>query len=58
MSIYNAPDFAATLAGVARLLDAGDLRIAVERTYPLADLGAAQTAVAEESFLGKLVVTI
>ena len=57
MSLFNTPDLRVVLRGVGHLLAAGDLAIAVERTYGLEEAAEAQRAVMEDSFLGKLVVT-
>jgi len=56
-STFNTPDLADRLDRVARLVGSGDLEIAVDRTYPLQAAAEAQTAVVEESFLGKLAIT-
>jgi NADPH:quinone reductase-like Zn-dependent oxidoreductase len=56
MSMFNTPSFAAILEQLAALLESGSLDPVVARRYDLAGAAAAQQAVLEESFLGKLVV--
>jgi len=56
MSMYNTPDLGAVLERIARLLAGGRLVPDVARTYGLEEAPAAQRAVLEESFLGKLVI--
>ncbi|WP_254764284.1 NADPH:quinone reductase [Natrinema marinum] len=56
MSMFNTPDLRVPLRGVGHLMNAGGLSIDVARTYDLEEAAAAQRAVMEDSFLGKLVV--
>ena len=58
VSMFNVPAYAPVLDRLASLLAGGELEPAVARTYGLADVPAAQRAVLEESFLGKLVVEV
>ncbi|NEU56304.1 NADPH:quinone reductase [Halorussus sp. MSC15.2] len=57
MSMYNTPDMSAVLLKLARLLESGDLRPHVSKRYDLDEAAAAQKAVLQNSFFGKLVVT-
>jgi NADPH:quinone reductase-like Zn-dependent oxidoreductase len=54
----GAGDRTAAYAEAARLFGAGALRIPVERTYPLAEAGAAQRASQDGHVAGRLIVTI
>jgi NADPH:quinone reductase len=56
MSMFNTPDLRVPLRGVAHLMDADRLSIAVDRTSDLEEAAQAQRDVMNESFLGKLVV--
>ncbi|ERG89498.1 MAG: hypothetical protein J07HX5_01663, partial [halophilic archaeon J07HX5] len=56
MSLFNTPDLRAPLSGVVRLMQTGALSIAIDRRYGLAEAAAAQQAVLDESFFGKLVI--
>ena len=56
MSMFNTPDLREPLRGVGRLMAAGDLEIAIARTYDLDGARQAQVDVMEDSFLGKLVI--
>jgi NADPH:quinone reductase-like Zn-dependent oxidoreductase len=56
MGVFNTPDLREPLRGVAHLMESGGLSVEVAETYPLEELGEAQRAVMEDSFLGKLVV--
>ncbi|MFB6137903.1 MAG: NADPH:quinone reductase [Halobacteriaceae archaeon] len=58
MVMFNAPDVAGVLARLADLMRDGDLAPEVARTYDLAEAATAQRAVLEESFLGKVVLTV
>jgi NADPH2:quinone reductase len=58
MSVFNTPDTRRVLTRLARLVEDGTVVPEVHRTYPLADTAAAHRDVLEESFLGKLVVTV
>jgi NADPH2:quinone reductase len=57
MSMFNTPNTGAVLARLATLLTTGDIIPSVHRTYPLPETAAAHTAVLDESFVGKIVVT-
>jgi len=57
MSMFNTPDLRVPLRGVAHLLAEDELSIELAEAYDLEAAGAAQRAVLEDSFLGKLVVT-
>ncbi|GAB3684118.1 NADP-dependent oxidoreductase [Salinarchaeum chitinilyticum] len=57
MSMFNTPRLADPLARVAALLGEDDLQIEVAETYALDEAAAAQNAVLDESFLGKLAIT-
>jgi len=48
----------AQLAELARLLDNGDLRVAVDSTYPLADAAEAHQRAARGHLRGKIVLTV
>jgi NADPH:quinone reductase-like Zn-dependent oxidoreductase len=56
MSLFNAPDLSAVLAGVAYLMASDALDIEIARSYDLEAAPEAQRAVMEDSFLGKLVI--
>lgn len=56
MSMFNTPNLATPLRKIGHLMDRGDLGISVARTYELDEAAAAQRAVMEDSFLGKLVI--
>lgn len=57
MSMFNTPSLATALEKVGYLVDEGDLEISVAETYGLDEAAAAQRAVLEDSFLGKLIIT-
>ncbi|WP_276271423.1 NADPH:quinone reductase [Haloarcula litorea] len=57
VSMFNTPDFGAVLESLGTLLADGELTAEVAETYRLAEVGDAQRAVLDDSFLGKLVVT-
>ena len=46
------------LAQLARLLDAGTIRVAIDTTYPLAEAGKAHQRAAEGHLRGKIVLTV
>ncbi|WP_435193961.1 quinone oxidoreductase family protein [Natronomonas sp. EA1] len=52
------PDIGPILERVVGLVADGDIEVHIDRSYPLADGADAHRAVTEESFLGKLVVTL
>ncbi|MFB6310776.1 MAG: zinc-binding dehydrogenase, partial [Salinirussus sp.] len=56
MSLFNAPNLRRCLAGVAHLMGTGALDLQIEQRYSLDEAAAAQRAVMNDSFLGKLVV--
>ncbi|MGQ3413209.1 NADPH:quinone reductase [Natrinema sp. LN54] len=56
MSMFNTPDLRVPLRGVAHLMNVGNLSIDVARSYDLEEAAAAQRAVMNDSFLGKLVI--
>lgn len=56
VSMFNTPDVAHVLQRLAALVESGGIEPRIARTYGLDEVGAAQTAVLEDSFLGKLVV--
>jgi NADPH2:quinone reductase len=56
VSMFNTPDVARVLTRLAALVESGGIEPQVARTYSLDEVGEAQRAVLEESFLGKLVV--
>jgi NADPH:quinone reductase-like Zn-dependent oxidoreductase len=56
MSMFNTPDLRVPLRGVAHLMAEDRLTIEIERSFGLDEAAAAQRAVMEESFLGKLVI--
>jgi NADPH2:quinone reductase len=56
VSMFNTPDMAAVLERLATLLADGEVGAVVARRYALDDVAEAHRAVAEDSFLGKLVV--
>jgi NADPH:quinone reductase-like Zn-dependent oxidoreductase len=55
---FGAGDRTAALAEAARLFQEGALRIPVERTFPLAEAGAAQQASQDGHVRGRLIVTV
>ena len=55
--VFVRPD-AAQLAETVALADSGRLRVEIERTYPLAQAGAAQTRLTEGGGRGKIVLEI
>jgi NADPH:quinone reductase-like Zn-dependent oxidoreductase len=55
--IFGRPD-GARLAELARLVDAGELRIEVQETYPLAAAAEAHAVIESGHVRGKLVLTI
>jgi len=57
MSMFNTPDLRVPLRGVAHLMTDDRLSVELAETYDLEEAAAAQRAVLEDSFLGKLVVT-
>jgi NADPH:quinone reductase-like Zn-dependent oxidoreductase len=57
MSMFNTPDLRVPLRGVAHLMADDRLSVELAETYDLEEAAAAQRAVLEDSFLGKLVVT-
>ncbi|MBB6644740.1 NADPH:quinone reductase [Halobellus ruber] len=57
MSLFNAADLGAVLAGVADLAARGEVEPVIHGTYGLDEAAEAQRAVMEDSFLGKLVLT-
>ncbi|MEV5748962.1 zinc-binding dehydrogenase [Actinoallomurus sp. NPDC052308] len=46
------------LAEVGRLLDAGTVRVAIDGTFPLADVRAAHERAARGHIQGKIVLTV
>ncbi|QCS42540.1 NADPH:quinone reductase [Natrinema versiforme] len=56
MSMFNTPDLRVPLRGVAHLMNVGNLSIDVAQSYDLEEAAAAQRAVMNDSFLGKLVI--
>lgn len=56
MSMFNTPSFRPILSQLATRLEAGDLQPEIARTYDLEDAAAAQRAVLDEQFFGKLVI--
>lgn len=58
MSMFNTPRMADHLEKLARFMADGDLTPHVARTYDLADAADAQRDVMQDSFLGKLVLTV
>jgi NADPH:quinone reductase-like Zn-dependent oxidoreductase len=58
MSMYNRGSFVDPLERLGRLCERGDVVPEIARTYDLREAGEAQRAVMEESFLGKLVLTV
>jgi NADPH2:quinone reductase len=57
MSLFNATDLSGVLARVADLCAGGEVSPVVHETYGFGSAAAAQRAVMEDSFLGKLVLT-
>ncbi|QCC46931.1 NADPH:quinone reductase [Halobellus limi] len=57
MSMYNADDIGAVLARLADLAVRDEIAPVIHETYGLGEIGEAQRAVLEDSFVGKLVVT-
>ncbi|MEF8840544.1 MAG: NADPH:quinone reductase [Haloarculaceae archaeon] len=58
MSMFNTPDTGAVLERLATLMTAGDVVPEIAGTYDLEGTADAQRDVLNESFLGKLVVTV
>jgi NADPH2:quinone reductase len=56
MSMFNAPNFGAILEDLGTLLEDGRLTPVVANRYGLEEAQAAQTAVLDDSFLGKLII--
>jgi NADPH2:quinone reductase len=56
MSMFNTPSYRPILSQLATRMDEGDLQPEIARTYDLAEAAAAQRAVLDDQFLGKLVV--
>jgi NADPH2:quinone reductase len=56
VSMFNTPDMASVLDRLGALAAAGDLAPEIAREYDLDETAAAQRAVMEDSFFGKLVV--
>jgi NADPH:quinone reductase-like Zn-dependent oxidoreductase len=56
ISLFNTPTLAAVLSGVSYLMETGALEIEIAGSYALEEAAAAQRAVMEDSFLGKLVI--
>lgn len=57
MSMFNTPRLADPLARLATLIEDGAFEVSVARTYDLEEAAEAHTAVMNDSFLGKLVLT-
>jgi NADPH2:quinone reductase len=58
VSMFNVPEYRDVLSGLATLMDRDEVTPIVARRYGLADVAEAHRAVMEDSFLGKLVVTV
>ena len=43
---------------LVRLIERGDIKPLVAETYPLREIGAAQRAFGEKSYIGKIVLTV
>jgi NADPH2:quinone reductase len=56
LDVFNLDPIDGTLVRIGRLMTAGDLSIAVARSYDLDEAPEAHRAVVEDSFVGKLVV--
>jgi NADPH2:quinone reductase len=56
VSMFNTPDVSRVLGRLAALVKSGAVAPQVARTYRLDEVGEAQQAVLDDSFLGKLVV--
>ena len=56
MSMFNTPSFAPVLSELASLLETGDLEPFVAESYALEEAAAAQEAVMDGQFFGKLVI--
>ncbi|APE94976.1 zinc-binding dehydrogenase [Halodesulfurarchaeum formicicum] len=56
MSMFNTPRFGPVLDRLGTLMQAGEIRPRIARTYDLSDAATAQRAVLSDQFLGKLVV--
>jgi NADPH:quinone reductase-like Zn-dependent oxidoreductase len=56
--MFNVPEYRDVLSGLATLMDRDEVTPIVARRYGLADVAEAHRAVMEDSFLGKLVVTV
>lgn len=56
MSMFNAPDLREPLGGIASQLAAGELEVAIARTFTPEEAPDAHEALFGESFLGKLVI--
>lgn len=57
MSMFNTPDLRDPLGGVAQFMATDRLSVHIADTYPLDAAAAAQQAVIEESYLGKLAIS-
>lgn len=55
---YKVAPSAATLAVMTRMIEAGDLRVHVDRTFPLAEVAAAHALLEEGRTRGKLVLHV
>jgi NADPH:quinone reductase-like Zn-dependent oxidoreductase len=55
---YKVSDDGSTLAVIARLLDSGDVRVNVDRVFPLESAAAAHEALEEGHTRGKIVLTV
>lgn len=54
----HAPDICTILEKIATLLERGDLSVEITKTYPLEEASKAHRTVMEESYVGKVVVTL
>jgi len=55
---YKVSADGAALAVISRLIESGDLKVNIERTFPLADIAAAHTLLEAGHVRGKLVITL